>query len=90
MTYDGDFKDLTFIDKDGNFTLIPQKAEPPKLQAPARNTKTSHSKDLSKDEKWQSFNKMFRTFFGLPLHMGEAFDDISTTDILNSMAVMAK
>ena len=64
--------------------------EPAKPQPPIRNTNTSSSKDLSKDEKWQSFRKIFRSAFGMPDANGKPMGEITTTDVLNSMEVMEK
>ena len=90
-TYEGDGSDLTlanFIDKDGNFTLSPQKIDPPKPQPPIRNSNTTKRKDLSKDEKWQSFRKIFRTFFAMPDDNGKPMGKINTADVYNAIDVM--
>ena len=90
-TYEGDGSDLTlanFIDKDGNFTLSPQKITPSKPQPPIRNSNTTKTKDLSKDEKWQSFRKIFRTFFAIPDDNGKPMGKINSADVYNAIDVM--
>ena len=91
MTYEGDGSDITianFVDKEGNFTFIPQKVEPTKPHPPVRNSKNSTSKGLSKDEKWQSFRKIFRTFFAIPDDDGKPMGKINSTDVYNAIDVM--
>ena len=94
-TYSGDFKDLTpanFIDKDGEFTFIPHDAEPKQTNLIAPTPKTQHTqsgkKDLSKDEKWQSFRKIFRTFFAMPDDNGKPMGKINSADVYNAIDVM--
>ncbi len=94
-TYTGDFKDLTpanFIDKDGEFTFIPHDIEPKQTNLIAPTPKTQHTqsgkKDLSKDEKWQSFRKIFRTFFAMPDDNGKPMGKINSTDVYNAIDVM--
>ncbi len=94
-TYTGDFKDLTpanFIDKDGEFTFIPHDVEPRQtnLIAPTPKTQRTKSgkKDLSKDEKWQSFRKIFRTFFAMPDDNGKPMGKINSADVYNAIDVM--
>jgi hypothetical protein len=94
-TYTGDFKDLTpanFIDKDGEFTFIPHDVEPKQTNFIAPTPKTqrtkSGKKDLSKDEKWQSFRKIFRTFFAMPDDNGKPMGKINSADVYNAIDVM--
>ena len=93
-TYSGDFKDLTLANfvKDGEFTFIPYDIEPKqsKPMPPSANypQPESRKKDLSRDAKWQSFRKIFRTFFLKPDEDGKPMGEISKTDIYNALDVM--
>ena len=93
-TYSGDFKDLTLANfvKDGEFTFIPHDIEPKQSKPTPPSTKHPQPEtdkiDLSKDEKWQSFRKIFRTFFGMPDDDGKPMGKINSTDIYNALDVM--